>query len=73
MAGLVELAELLWGLDWLFGLSRRLVLAYEDETVSAASALIASRIDRATRKAGAATRIAADIRCALWPGRRAEG
>lgn len=72
VAGLVELAELLWGLEWQLGLSRRLVLAYEDETVSAALALMAARIDRAMRDGWGAHPVAAEIRRALWPSRRAE-
>ncbi len=72
VGGLVELAELLWGLPWLLGLSRRLVLAYEDETVSSALALIASRIDRATRGGWGGHPVASEIRRALWPTRRAE-
>lgn len=72
VAGLVELAELLWGLQWLLGLSRKLVLAYEDETVSAALALMASRIDRAMRDGWGGHPVAAEIRRALWPSRRAE-
>ena len=67
-AGLIEMSELLWGLPWLIGLSRRLVLAYEDAAVSSAFSLIASRIDRGMREGWGRSSLAEEIRHGLWPG-----
>lgn len=64
----IEAAELLWGLHWLLGLSRRLVLAYEDESATASLSLLASRIDRGMREGWGLSPLAREIRRGLWPG-----
>ncbi len=64
-AGMIELAGMLWGLDWLLGLPRRLIENFGDDVASAAIRLTASRIEDGIRSP-AAHPVAIRTRAALW-------
>ena len=65
-ADLTDMATLLWGLDWLLGLPRRLIVNLGDDVASAELRLMASRVNEAVRSPAGDHPAAAGLRRALW-------
>lgn len=65
-ADLADLAELVWGLNWLLGLPRRQIENLGDDAKSEGIRLMAERIDVGTRTPAGNHPVAAAIRRALW-------
>lgn len=63
----VDAAGLLWGIDELLRLPRRLIGLLGDDAASAALHTASARIDRGIRSPAGASPAAAAIRAALWP------
>jgi hypothetical protein len=64
----VDLAGILWGIDQLMALPRRLIETLGDDPATEALHTSAARIDRGMRAAAGDHPAAAEIRAALWPG-----
>jgi thiamine kinase-like enzyme len=65
---LIDAAGLLWGLDYLLELPRRLIEAYGDEASVEAITTMASRIERGIRDPAGMHPAAVALRAALWQG-----
>ena len=63
----VDLAGILWGIDALLRLPRRLIEMLGDDVASEALHTAAARIDRGLRAPASSSRAAAAVRAALWP------
>lgn len=64
---LVDLLGILWGIEELLGLPRKLIESLGDDAATAHLKLGASRIDKGMRQAAGSSPVAAAIRAALWP------
>ena len=62
----VDLVGILWGLDELLGLPRRLIEALGDDALSEALRLAGARIERGVRAPAGGSLVAAQVRAALW-------
>jgi hypothetical protein len=67
-ADLVDVLGILWGVEELLGLPRRIIESLGDDGSTAALRLGASRIEAGIRAAAGDSPVAAAIRAALWPG-----
>lgn len=67
MAGLIDLAGLVWGLEELLGVPRRQVECFGDDGATEALRVAATRIERGIRVAAGRDEIAVALREALWP------
>lgn len=65
-AAAVEIAGILWGLEELLGLPRRLIEALGDDALSASLRTAAGRIERGLLEAAGNSGVAREIRAALW-------
>lgn len=63
----LDTAGILWGLDELLRLPRRLIEALGDDAASEALHTASARIDRGMRSSAGSSPAAAGIRAALWP------
>jgi hypothetical protein len=68
LAGLIDVAGLLWGLNWLLGLPRRLITALGDEQLTADLRLMASRVETGIAQAAGGRPEARLLREALFQG-----
>lgn len=64
---LVDLLGVLWGIEELLVLPRKLIETLGDDAATAHLKLSASRIDKGMRQAAGSSAVAAAIRAALWP------
>lgn len=64
----VDLAGILWGIDHLIALPRRLIESLGDDAAGEALHTAAARVDRGIRTSAGDHPAAAAIRTALWPG-----
>jgi hypothetical protein len=64
---LVDLLGILWAIEELLVLPRRLIESLGDDAATAHLKLSASRVDRGIRQMAGSSPIAASIRAALWP------
>jgi hypothetical protein len=64
---LVDLLGILWGIEELLVLPRKLIETLGDDAATAHLKLSASRIDKGIRQTAGSSAVAAAIRAALWP------
>jgi hypothetical protein len=64
---LVDLLGILWGVEELLGLPRKLIETLGDDAATAHLKLGSSRIEKGMRQAAGSSPVAAAIRAALWP------
>lgn len=65
-ADLVDLLGILWGMHWLLELPRKLITNLGDDQATDGLRLCATRIDKGMRQPAGDSKIAAQIRAALW-------
>jgi aminoglycoside phosphotransferase (APT) family kinase protein len=65
---LVDLLGILWGIEELLELPRKLIETLGDDATTAQLKLSANRIEKGVRQAAGSSPIATAIRAALWPG-----
>jgi hypothetical protein len=66
-ADLVDLVGILWGMDWLLELPRKLITSLGDDAATDALRLATGRIEKGIRLAAGDSPVARAIRAALWP------
>lgn len=64
---LVDLLGILWGIEELLGLPRKLIETLGDDAATAHLKLGASRVEKGIRQTAGSSPIAAEIRAGLWP------
>lgn len=66
-ADLVDLLGIIWGMQWLLDVPRKLITSHGDDATTSALRLTISRIDKGIRQSAGDSDVAARIRAALWP------